>query len=382
MAISYYIVVKSQAGSKVAILDEWQKLSLSHVVNGLGAFSFAMDGDDSRTALCVVDGQIEIYRQDAAQSIANYLEFEGLIRRVEVGIDKQGLKTFTVKGRGYADLLARRIIAYYAGSAYTDKAAVAETVMKAFVSQNLAAAATTPPRIADGVLTGFSVQADAAGGSVWTGARAYRNLLEVLQNIANDSGMDFDVVGTGAALFQFRTYAGQRGTDRTITGLVPATGRNGAGNAPVTFNVDSGNMANPVYTDDRLNEVNAVYVLGGGAESARTVAVRSDAARIADSPINRRENARDARNETTTAGLNSRGDAELEKLQRQEKFDFEFVPTDGIQYGRDFAWGDMITAKFDSYQANKKIVRATISVGASGKPDETIDLDFADVMVL
>jgi len=76
--------------------------------------------------------------------------------------------------------------------------------MKEFVSQNAAASATAPPRLFDGVLAGLTVQADGATGVSWTGARAYRNLLEVLQGIANDTGaMDFDVVGNGAAAYLF-----------------------------------------------------------------------------------------------------------------------------------------------------------------------------------
>ena len=347
MSISYHVVLKNQSGVQVALFDDWRTLSFAHRINSVGSFSFGINGDDSRASLFALDGQIEIYRSNLQQSISPYLEFEGLIRAYERRYDVDGKRHFVVEGRGYNDLLARRVVAYYTGSAYSNKSGVAETVMKEFVSQNAAASATAPPRLFDGVLAGLTVQADGATGVSWTGARAYRNLLEVLQGIANDTGtMDFDVVGNGAAAYLFKTYLNQRGTDRTTAGLSASTGLNTAGNAPVVFSVLFGNMEQPIYRDTRLSEINAVMVLGGGAEDARAVVQRTNSSAIADSPINRREISKDARNESATAGLNTVGDTALLNLQRKQTFNFKFIETDSTQYGRDFMWGDKVTARF------------------------------------
>jgi len=314
MAVNYHVVLKDPAGSQVAIFTDWQSLSFVQVVDGLKAWSFQLNGDDDRIDLFEVDGQVEFYRGDVAMGIQKYKEFEGLVRVFDDRFLADDKRQYTTEGRGYCDLLARRVIGYYAGSSQTDKAGPSETVMKQFVNENCGPGAASVSRLANGVITGFAVAPDLGLGSTWTGARAYRNVLDICQEIAVESGMDFDVVGTGPATYEFRTYPGQRGEDRTVDGLDPYTGLNAAGNAPLVFALNFGNMRLPHYRDSRVSEVNSIFVLGQGAESNRSVEVVDDATAIAASPINRREISRDARNEDTTNGLTDRGNALLQAI--------------------------------------------------------------------
>jgi len=379
MAPRYQIRLKSVAGVQTAILTDWYRLDFHRRVNGVDSYSLQIDGDLSVVDLFVLDGQIEVWRSDLAASpaILLYLEFEGFHRTEVRRTTDEGRSLYSSIGLGYDDLLARRTILYYAGSAQTEKSAVGETAMKEFVDENAGPGATSPPRLlTSGVMTGLVIQADVAGGGVWTGARAYRNLLDVLVEVARDSDVDFSIVGTGAATFEFQAKAAPWGEDRTTTGLDPATGLNGAGNAPVVFSLSLGNMGNPLYSKDRRQEVNAAIVLGQGQQTDRTVIQQIDAAAIGESTWNRVEGTNQGNSEDTVAGLQSIGDEVLAALQAKEVFVFDALQIPGLLYGRDYFLGDLVTARYKDIEQNKKIV-GVLGIVENGL--ETIKLELSDV---
>lgn len=378
MAPRYQIRLKNLAGLQVALLTDWYRLEFTRKVNGVGGCTLEIDGNISVVDEFVLDGQIEIWRSDLAASpvIALYLEYEGFHRTEVRRTSEEGRATYSSVGLEYDNLLDRRAILYPSGSAQVGKAAFGETVMKEYVNENAGPGATSPPRLIDsGVLTGLTIQADGAAGLVWTGSRAYRNLLDVLVEIARDSGVDFGIVGTGPATFEFQAKASPWGADRTTVGLNPATGLNGAGNPPVIFSLPQGNMQAPSYSKDRRDEVNSVIVLGQGQEADRVLAERTDAAAIAESTWNRIEGTRQGNTEDTVAGLQSIGDEVLEALQAKEVFAFAGLQIPATLYGRDYFLGDLVTARYNTIEQNKKIVGVKITVQAGV---ENIVLELTD----
>lgn len=379
MAPRYKMRLKNASGALVAELDHWQSLNFTRRINGVDTHQFQFDGALAVVNNFILDAQVEVWRRDLAAnpSIDWYLEYEGFHRTGVRQTTGDGQSNFVSYGRGYDDLLARRIILYPAGSAYTNKSGVGETVMKAYVNENAGSGATFPPRsLASGVTPGLSVQTSGGAGVSWSGSRAYRNLLEVLQEIANAAVVDFKVVGIGAALFEFRAKASPWGSDRTTIGLNPTTGLNGAGNPPVVFALGFGNMGAPVYSLNRSGEVTAAIVLGQGTETARTLVQRTDPVAIVASPWNRCEASQNATSEKTAAGLNAAGDASLKKNQARESFSFAVIQTPGRLYGRDYFFGDLVTAQYNNIERHKKIIGVSISV-AQGR--ENIRLELADV---
>jgi len=235
------------------------------------------------------------------------------------------------------------------------KSGVAETVMKAFVDKQCG------PGAGARALSGLSIEADGAHGNSTELGRAYRNVLEICQEIARTGGGDFDVVSTGAATWEFRWYTGQRGTDRHTT---------------VVFALERGNMAKPHLRLWRADEVSAVLVGGQNEGAARTTVWRTDATRIAESPWNRIERFADARNETTTAGLNAVGDRVLDEGKPRATLDFEVLQVPSCLYGKHYFLGDLVGTKFLTYSATKKLNEVTITVNAQG---ESIKAGFTDV---
>jgi hypothetical protein len=358
-------------------LTDRKKLDFERKLNDIGKITLIIDGESSNVALFDLDSQIEIWRCDADAGIVWYKEFEGFHRDEQRETKDNGDSLYTSVGVGYNDLLDRRDILYSSSSAYTDKSAAGETAMKEYVDENAGPGATSPPRLLEsGVTTGLSIEADAAAGAVWTGPMAFKNLLSVLQEISKSAALDFGIVGIGAALYEFRVKASPWGADRTNVGLVHATGLNGAGNPPIVFALEYGNMINPVYSLSRSKEVNAVISEGQGLSGNRLLTLRTNAGAIAESPWNLRESSRGANDEYTTAQQQSGGDAYLEDNQAKEIFTFDVMQIPSCLYGRDYFFGDLVTARYKNIERQKKIIGVNITL-ENGKED--IKLELSDV---
>ncbi len=377
MAARYEVRVYDTLGALQAVITEWRVLTYSSRVNNIGNYNLEMDGDSPFVDLFAIDGRVEIRRRDidASPVIDWNVDFAGLHRVESRRYNEEGLSIFNSSGASYEHLLNRRGIAFRKASAGASKSGVGETVMKDYVRENAGVGATAPPRLFDGVTPSFTVEADLANGTTWEGERSFRNLLEVLRDISKVTAIDFEVVSTGVVAYEFRGRPFPLGADRTTVGLDSTTGLNAAGNAPVVFSLDFGNMQRPDYTLNRTNEATAVIVLGQGIEGDREIIQRTSAA-IGVSPLNRFENFQDGSQNEAAAALQDIGDAALEKLQARETFNFQTVQIPGLLYGRDYFIGDTVTARFKDIERNKQILGVTIGV-AEGRED--IDVILGDV---
>lgn len=370
MATRYQISLKNQSGVQVALITDWRSLTYSKRVNGVSGYSVTIDGELDTVDLFQTDGQIEIIRADLASvpAIDAYTDFEAFHRTDVRSTDGEGRSEYTSIGVSYDDLLKRRGILFRPTTSGADKSGVGETVMKQYVDQNAGPGATAGPRLFVGVFPGLTVQADGASGNAWTGSRPFRNLLEVLREIADATAVDFEIVGTGPATFEFQAQARPIGDDRSFG--------NTAGNAPIVFALGFGNMGVPSYSLNRNSEITAAIVLGQGQPGARVVIERTGTG-IADSPWNRVESIRSANQEDTTAALDNVGDAILEKLQARETFRFDVIQTESSRYGRDYFVGDIVTARYKTIERDLQIVGVEIIV--EGGRSETISITVADV---
>ncbi len=378
MATRYQFVLKNLAGIRVAIITDWRSLVYTRRVNGVGRYILTIDGNSALVPLFELDGQVEIYRRDQSATPAFdwTLDFEGFHRTEVRSTDAQELSRYSSQGVDYTDLIARRGILFRKGTTGADKVAVGETAIKEYVNENAGPEALAASgRLFDGVTIGLVIETDGAAGLSWTGSRPFRPLLDVIREISKAATVDFDVVGAGAATFQFNAQARPIGTDRTNNAIDSGTGLNGAGNAPVVFSLAFGNMREPTYALNRIAEATAVIVLGQGTEGSRVV-VERNSVDISDSTWNRLEVVKNANQEDTNAGLNAVGDAMLDKLQAAETFTFNTLETVSLRYGRDYFVGDLVTAEYQGIERDKQIIAAQISM-AEGV--ETIELELADV---
>lgn len=339
--------------------------SYTQVINNLGRFRLTLPGDFDRNVLRK-DNRVIIWRKPPGG--ARSLAFMGFIRRVRTRTDAAGNTTRTVYGYDLNYLLSGRVVAYYAGHARAEMTDQADDLIKAFVSYNLGANATTGngrKATASISATYFSIEADAAAGVSQTKGASYRTVLDVCREVADAARADgtevyFGIVPVTDATFQLRTRTGQWGRDRTVSGS------NG-----LIFSLPRGNLAEPDLDEDASEEVNYVYALGQGEGSVRTIQTASDTTRIGQSIFALREGKIDARQFSTSAGVTDAANAALVKGRPINTFTAKLLSVPGSIYGRDWGFGDRVTVSYDGRQFSALVRALTVSVDENGL--ETLD---------
>ncbi len=376
MTATCYVRVKNPAGVTVAIIDHWLDLTYRHKQKAVGTLTLRLNGDDDRLSLFELDGQIEVLRSDKANSIDWYCEWSGFYRGTNPDVvGESGAPECTIVAVGYTHLLKRSVIAYAAESVNTVKTGAGETIMKAFVNENLGALATVAnSRYVEGSRTGFSVQTDLARGSSWGGEdQALKNLYDAIVAIADATGLVFDIVNLTAGAFEFQVFDSRRGVDRSTYGLNPVTGKNGAGYPPVVFSLGKGNMIRPELVYDRSEEKNCIICTGDGVQNEKLQTVVTDAVLIADSTWNQCEDVSGQATEGTLASLYSEGARVLLEKAPRKLMSFGVLQTQSCLYGKDYWWGDRVTAKFKDFQEDLNLDEVEVQVVSSGKV-ERIDV--------
>lgn len=358
MSISYYLIWRTRTGVKVAEIDDYWSLAYRKQVNAPGLLTFEMDMQSPKLTLLEDDAQVEVRRSDLPYAVEE-VDFYGLYRAQERRFTDHG--TIKITCPGHMAILGDRYVAWYAGtnnrSSFSTVAA--ETIMKTLVSYNAGSAATTGNgRLRTGTITGLSVQTDGAAGTTLSWSCAWKNLLGELQDVALVAGGDFDLIKTGANTWEFRFYPGQRGTDRT------------SGSNKVVFGLDYGNMGNPVYSRNRLQESTVAIVAGQGEGSSRAIAIRTG---MNYSATNDREIFVDARQETTGAGLDSKGDQALKDVEARKVFSYDVIQTPRSRYNVQYFLGDLVVAQFQDIVVQQQVYAVDISFTNDGT--ETIAIE-------
>lgn len=242
-------------------------------------------------------------------------------------------------------VLGGRIVAYASGSSQANKSGYLDNMMKAVVRENAGGSAAAARQI-----DGLTVETDQSLGPSSDGqAFARKNVLAVLKDFSAEA-ID---LGTGVyydidADFTFRTHAGQRGQDRSADS-----------GQPVVLSANNGSLTKVRISTITADERNYVYAGSTGQGTERVVATASDSARIAASPYNRRELWLDARN-STEAEAGALAQAELNQMRPREVWDVEMIDTPAIRYGRDWNFGDRLTAEYKTRQREVMVVQVDL----------------------
>jgi len=364
---TYEVWLCDQYGRRLTILDNLIQFDIVRVVNSVSYCSVMLPGNFSslyQTSVGV-DYMIEFWRSPAQG--ANYLESVFFIREITYEEDLKGNDQIILSGPDANDLLDRRIVAYAAGSSYSDKTDYADDMMKEIVRENLGSSATDSDRNLTSL--NFTVSGDVSGAPSITKGFSWRNVLVVLQDIANvsaENGTDlyFDVVPVVISSteigFDFRTYTDQPGQDRTYDS-----------NNPVMFSKEWGNLSDPVLIFDYTSEANYIYGGGQGEGADRTISEQSDLTRIGASVWNRRERFADARNETTSNGVANAAEEILNEYRPLKRFTGYLLDTPQSRYGVDWFFGDKVEVSYRGIQMQGIVKALKIKLDKDG--NEYID---------
>lgn len=359
---TYSVWLNSPTGDHIAAIPDFFSLRATQSLNDIGALTLTMPASFPYSYLeGRRDLQLEIWRRDIAGGQTLLTNTIWLVRRHSKSRRGGGME-YSIGAVPLLELLNRRIIYAYAGSAGADKEDPADDVCKALVRENMGADVLDSARDLSTYLT---VAADISQAPSVIKKCAYRNLLQTLQEICQTSAalgtqLFFDITYSSYHAFVFRTYTGQLGLDRTDT-----TGVN-------TFyaSEDSGSLVDPSYEEDYTSEITYVYAGGSGDGAGRVVgtaptATSVERSRQYASPFNRIEAFSDARNGyTTVAGCEYEAESTLRASRPRKSFSGSLIDTPQSRYGIDWNYGDRVTAVFDNMRSDCLI--STIDIDVSG----------------
>lgn len=379
----YQIALYDTSGERLAIIDDYRSLQYGHTLNAPGFFNLQMNYYDAKRELFNYNYIVDVWRK-----IPNYIdwyrEFIGHVEDLSYTFYGNGNTQFSVVGSGFNGLLNRVVIAYAKGSDESKKSAAAETVMKEYVLENRGSLATVANgREANGYLTTFYVEGSTGAGDTWSGERSGKQLLETLQDIANFSNIDFNVVvhpthGVGSYLFE--TYAGQMGVDRTTDGLDPSNGLNASGNVPHVFSLERGNVDVARFQRKRKNEINRCYIYGLDEDTALgNIRYRENVTAIDGEIINVREAMRGGESQIAEDEMDALADEYLEANQFVEHLEASPIDTPSSLYGSHFSIGDRLTFRIGDFERNKRLTRVSVTVSGSGGGESNKEFEFKDV---
>lgn len=252
-------------------------------------------------------------------------------------------------------LLDTAIVWDYAGSTNASMTDYPDDMMKAIVENELGATSGVTSRTKLTCAPELS-----AGGAQITKAFAYRNVLTVLQEIAevaSEAGvwLGFDVVRTAPGEFEFRTYTGQRGQDH---------GRSSGD--PRLVGKQYGNLSQATFGTYHADERNMILVAGQGEEDARMQEARGNWTRILASKWNRREYFKDSRDDATAALLQSDGDAALDEFRPRQVLTGTLHDTPGMQYNIHYWFGDILSVEAFGYFVDCHVGSVRVKVNQDG----------------
>lgn len=361
MPATYQVMLKSQQGQRVALFDAFAALTYQRQRNHPGWFQLDLDFRDERIDLFELDCQIEVWRRGDWEEAEWEADFEGFHRRGEDATGRRGEPLYRSWGPGYLDLLATRHGLYWYHNAdalvvrgYLVLTATPPEIIAGFVSREagpLALYDSTDRRV-----PGLTVAEPPIVGDVITEQLRNDQLLDTIQALAKAYGLDIRLVGIGPAEFEFRVA--QVGVDRRVG--------NPDFRAPVIFSLEHGNMRQPRYIEDALDEITDVWVGGQGEGKARIMHQVQDLIRIAASPWNRREVFIDARDASAITTLEARGQKILEARGPIVDLSFGITQTEACKYKHDWDLGDLITAIYRDVQKDYRIESVLVIVDNRG----------------
>jgi len=308
-------------------IDDYESLIFTRVYHGIGSFELHINLNKPNASL-LQKGRLIMLSPTKV----------GIIKHYEVAISEDGAggETLKVTGPALSGILKQRVTVPPVGQAYDRLTALAETVMRHYVTAN-----AISPVDSSRAFTMLINSPDLTRGGQLTWQSRYKQLDEELEAIALASGLGWVVkldLEQGKWVFDVL-----QGRDLTSTqDTLP----------PVIFSVDYDNIESQQYVDSDLNYRNVGYVGGQGEGEEREIVVVGTGTGLA-----RHEVFIDARDigegsedpppspEQITARLIARGDQKLAEYAKLQTFEAQILTHGPFAYGTDWDLGDIVTVQ-------------------------------------
>lgn len=365
----YQVWLYDNFGQRVAMIERPVSLSYARKVNSVGTLTFTVPRDDHPDELFHEDARIEVWRKPDNGQWQREMECVWLLQGETRGESASDGRYRRIKALSANCLLERRIVNAAPGTAGALKTGPAHDVMKEYVSEAWAGGGAGSWTWSGGTASRdwsstILVEAD-SGGSTITKDASYKNLLQVCQEICRDASWQsytfFDLVPISVGSFEFRTYAGQRGQNRTGPFGTGAAGQ-------VVITPERGTLGGTVeLTTDYEDSASLILAGGSGQGANRVVEPFGDLTRIGASLWGLREVFVSATTATTTGAVLAEATAALRQRLPQRTFQGELISAPGAEYGLDWWWGDIVLAVVEGEQFAVWVDGLSVSVQAGAE---------------
>ncbi len=368
---NHEIWLTTPTGARIANLSDNLGGYFSRIANKRGPCMLRLPGSFKWQTLLAPDRMIQFWRQPQGRAMSLFRIY--FIGAWEPATDEEGDTVITVWGFDANDLLYRRIVAAYEGSANATATAVeADDLMKDIAANMILDNIAPTPDAGTRALSLLSIQGDLTAGPQLTRSFEWDKVIEELVEISEASktaGTEvfFDIsesnITSTSIAFEFRTKTGQPGQDVSDR---------------VVFSQANKSLTEPRLLIDYRNGVNYAYGVGQGDGIDAEVQQVYDATLYGASIWARREGYAYAGGEEDPNGVREVARALVAEGRPDRTFSAKTVDRDGTRFGRDYTWGDKVRAKAFGEEFDCIIRKTVIYIDQDGK--ERIDqrLEYED----
>lgn len=358
----YEAVWYTHEGIRKGVIQAFNSLEYVKTQNAIGSLVIIMPRGLMQYDQFSVGDIFEVWREKGGVlELQNETAY--FLQNWEMYADSEGAEYIQLTCSDANWLLDTAIVAAFTGSDEAEMTGIPDDLMKAIVSKQLGSTASAwRSKITEAPNLG-------AGGASITTAFAYRNVLEIVTDLAkqaNEAGVwvGFDVIRTAPGAFEFRTYTGQRGQDHSRTS-----------GDPRFVGKQYGNLSEAKFGTYHADERNWACVAGQGEGNKRVLVFRENIARRDASKWNRREFFVDSRSETDTAILESDGDAALDEYKPKQVLTGTIHDTPGMQYNIHYQFGDVLSVEAFGYFVDCHVKSVRVKVDQDGGEQLDIKLE-------
>lgn len=370
MKFRYFLETAPPDAGIDQVIDNFISLSYTKRLNEPGFATVVLPRAHAAASNLDLDSVVLFFRGQPhdAVGVSYYQDFDGIWRGNIRETTTSGRKTVTLYIPGSLSLIAREIVAFKAGVA--NRSTWSSKTVAQIWSDVLTYNFIVPDaqrlldftNLASGTVDRISFAAAPTGPTIDYSA-AYKNCLTVLQELADIGDFYFharSIASFGGIISDYQKIYVEvnPGTDRSAT---------------VSFSLERANVISVDLDERRINEPTKMIVAGQGDGTSRTVNVRTSSEY---DEINHSEMFIDARDVSTSTGLDAKGDAKLMETAYKPRFTFRASQAPGCYYGRDYFLGDLVYARYEDTGFTQRIVGVTVAVDEDGK--EAIELDLDD----
>jgi hypothetical protein len=370
MSATYVLIYHSPSFAAPKIFKTFTNLDIARADKTVGALTVTIPTYYMDIPL-QPDAIIEVQRQTETKKYI-WGETCYILQDWENGHDSDGRPYVTLECDDSMSMGGRRIVDYYAGSAYASKTTYLDNMQKAVVEENYTTFAVDPDRrLATTVL---SLEGNKTGAPSASKAFSHKNVHDTLVEIADQSEqlgtyLTWDWVWTGSQ-WNFRTYTDQRGTN---LGLQSGT--------PMYVSMDRGNLVNPKMRTIYRETASHIIAGGKGEEADRIIQRAQSLPLEAISAIGRKEVFVDARNAETPAEVLAEANAELNKRRPRVHFTGELKETNNCRLDEHFGFGSIVAVEYNGQKFDCRVSTINISVDGDGNETLSIPLEGENVLL-